>query len=223
MRDSNGKILGAGDLIQNSNGNRVTSTMSLHFQDGSLYQEIAIFSQQKYFQLLSYKRIQRGPTFKTPEILSLDASGKVTITYADKGKEKTISDQISVPADLANGMVTMLLTQIDSAAETTLSMIVSTPKPRLVKLKISTVGQDEFSVGGTAAKATHYLVDVDIGGITGTIAKVVGKQPPPTHVWIARGSAPVFLKSEGPIWEDGPVVRVELASPTWPKRRGTSE
>ncbi len=58
-------------------------------------------------------------------------------------------------------------------------MLVSTPKARVVKLKISPAGQESFSVGGSGAKATHYIVKIDIGGIEGVAAKVVGKQPPP--------------------------------------------
>ena len=96
-------------------------------------------------------------------------------------------------------------------------MLVSTPQPRVVKLKISAMGQDSFSVGGLGAKATHYIIKIDIGGVTGVVAKVVGKQPPPIHVWVAAGNAPVFLRSEGPLYDDGPIWRVELASPAWPK------
>jgi hypothetical protein len=112
----------------------------------------------------------------------------------------------------------MLLTERDpNQAETTLSMVVSTPKPRIVKLKISASGQDSFSIGGSGAKATHYVVKIDIGGVTGVAATVLGKQPPPTNMWIAAGNAPVFLKLEGPLYEDGPIWRIELASPVWPK------
>jgi hypothetical protein len=120
-----------------------------------------------------------------------------------------------IPPDLANGIVSTLLAQIDPKVETSLSMLVSTPKPRLVKLKIASVGQDSFSVAGVAAKAAHYVINVDLGGLTGAAAKVLGKQPPLMRVWIA-GTAPVFLKSEAPLYEDGPIWRIELASPSWP-------
>jgi hypothetical protein len=95
-------------------------------------------------------------------------------------------------------------------------MLVSTPKPRVVKLKIASAGQDSFSVGGVSAQATHYVINIDIGGVAGAAAKVLGKQPPPTHVWIVRNS-PIFLKSEAPLYEDGPIWRIELASPSWPR------
>jgi hypothetical protein len=171
------------------------------------------------FRLLTYKLVQKGPAFKTQETLSLDTStGKVSVLYTDKdGKEKSIADQLSLLPDLANGIISVLLSDIDPKVETILSMLVSTPKPRLVKLKISAVGQDAYSVAGIGARATHYVVKIDIGGVTGVVAKVVGKQPPPIDFWVATGNAPNFLRSEGPLYEDGPVWRIELASPTWPK------
>jgi hypothetical protein len=146
------------------------------------------------------------------------STGKVNIHTTDNdGKEKTIAKQLLLRSDLANGIITMLLTNVDPKAETTLSMLVSTPEPRVVKLKISAEEQDEFSVGGSGAKATHYVMKIAIGGINGAVAKVVGKQPPPVNMWIAAGNAPVFLKSEGPLYEDGPIWRIELASPIWAK------
>jgi hypothetical protein len=39
LKDTNDKILASGDLVQLPSGNRVTETLSLHFADGSLYEE----------------------------------------------------------------------------------------------------------------------------------------------------------------------------------------
>lgn len=218
LKDLNDAILASGDVTQLPAGNRLTSVLSLHFKDGSLYQETSVFSQQRTFKLLNYKQVMKGPTFTTPQTLLIDAStGKVDISAIKDGKEKMITKQISLPADLANGIVSMLLTEIDPRAETTLSMLVATPEPRMVKLKISAAGEDSFSVGGSGLKATRYVVKVDLGAVTGAVAKVVGKQPPPTNIWVASGTAPSFLKSEGQLFEDGPIWRIELASPTWLK------
>jgi hypothetical protein len=85
-----------------------------------------------------------------------------------------------------------------------------------VKLRISAVGQDAFSIGGFGNKANHYVVKIDIGSVSGVVAKIAGKLPPSIQMWVAGGDAPVFLKSEGPLYEDGPIWRIELASPTWP-------
>jgi len=219
LKDLDDKILASGDLTQTPAGGRVTSVLTLHFRDGSMHQETAVFSQRRTFQLLSYKQIQKGPAFKTQTTISLETStGNVHIQYTDKnGEVKTIDDKLSLPADLANGLISTLVTDIDPKVETTLSMLVSTPKPRVVKLKIAASEQDSFSVGGLGRKATHYVIKIDIGGVTGVVAKVVGKQPPPIHIWVEAGHAPAFVRSEAPLFEDGPIWRIELASPVWPK------
>jgi len=220
LRDLDDNILASGELIQLSNGNRVTTELSFHFKDGSIHEETAVFSQRRTFQLLTYHLVQKGRVFKRETDMSLNAStGQVIVHYKDdEGKEKTISDRLKLPADLANGIVTTLLSDIDSKApKTTLSMLVATPKPRLVKIEISPAGEDSFSIGGSAAKAMRYAVKVDIGGISGVIAPIIGKQPPDTHIWMVGGRAPGFLKSEGQLYEGGPIWRIEMASPTWPK------
>jgi hypothetical protein len=218
LQDLNNKILASGDITQTPAGNEVTAVFRLRFKDGSLYEETSVFSQRQVYRLLRYKEIQKGPSFKTGMTVSLDTgSGTVNIQDTDKdGKEKTIAKRLSLPSDLANGIITTLLNDVDTKKETTLSMLVFTPEPRVVKLRISAVGQDAFSVGGFGSKANHYVVKIDIGGVSGVVAKIAGKQPPPIQMWVAGADAPVFLKSEGPLYEDGPIWRIELASPTWP-------
>jgi hypothetical protein len=220
LRDLEGKLLASGSSIQTATGDRVTSELSFRFKDGSVHQETAVFSQRRTFRLLTYRLVQKGPAFKRAMNLSLNVpSGQVTIHYSDDdGKEKTITDRVKMPADLANGLVPTLLGDIDpKAPKTTVSMLVATPKPRLVKLEISPAGEDSFSVGGAPEKAMRYVVKVDIGGISGLIAPMIGKQPPDTHIWMVGGKAPGFVKSEGPLFQDGPIWRIELASPVWPK------
>ena len=60
---------------------------------------------------------------------------------------------------------------------------------------------------GCIRKATHYILKVDIGGIAGVVAPLVGKQPPDSHVWILGGEAPAFVRSEQPLYNGGPVWR----------------
>ena len=90
------------------------------------------------------------------------------------------------------------------------------PKPRLVKLVVASAGEDRLSIGGSPRKATHFIVKIEIGGIAGVVAPLIGKQPPDSHVWILEGEAPAFVRSEGPLAMDGPVWRIELVSPVWP-------
>jgi hypothetical protein len=220
LRDLDDNILASGELTQLANGNRVTTELRFHFKDGSTHEETAVFSQRRTFQLLTYHLVQKGRAFKRETDMSVNTSTGQTIVHYkdDDGKKKTISDRLKLPADLANGIVTTLMSDIDSKApKTTVSMLVATPKPRVVKLEISPAGEDSFSIGGSAAKAMRYVVKVDIGGISGVIAPIIGKQPPDTHIWMVGGRAPGFLKSEGQLYEGGPIWRIEMASPIWPK------
>ena len=68
-----------------------------------------------------------------------------------------------------------------------------------------------------AREAMHFSVHVDLGGVTGALAGLLGKQPPDMQVWILEGEAPAFVKLEGPLAPGSPVWRIELASPTWSK------
>ena len=91
LKDLDDKVLASGDLTQTGGANRVTAVLSLHFKDGSLYQETSVFSQRRVYQLLTYKQVQKGPSFKTQQTLNLDTStGKVSLQYTDKdGEVKT--------------------------------------------------------------------------------------------------------------------------------------
>jgi len=96
-------------------------------------------------------------------------------------------------------------------------MVAATPKPRLVKLVVTPRGEEPFSIGGSRRKAIHYVIKVEIGGVAGVVAPLLGKQPPDIHVWILGGEAPAFVKSEGPLYLGGPIWRIELTSPVWPQ------
>ena len=218
LRSVEGKILAYGDLIQTAVGDRVTSEVIFHFKDGSSRSETAVFSQDDNFKLLSDHLIEKGPAFKNPAETLIDAStGEVTVRYAGKdGKEKVDTDHMELPGNLANGLIFTLLKNIDPGTpRTTLSMIASTPKARLVKLVVTPQGEEPFLIGGSRRKATHYVGKIEIGGVAGVIAPLVGKKPPDTHVWILGGEAPALVKFEGPLYSGGPVWRIELSSPAY--------
>jgi hypothetical protein len=217
-----GAVIANGDLIQFARGDRVTSRLVFYFKDGSLQEETAVFSQRRQFRLLRDHLVQRGPSFPRPQDVSIDATGgRVTVRHRDKDEEKIIDERMELPSDLANGMMVTLLKNISpNAPSTTVSMLFATPKPRLVKLVITRMGQEPFSVGRVSYKATRFNVKVEIGGLKGVLAKLVGKQPLDTSVWILGGEAPGFVRSEGQFYQDGPVWRIELAAPDYPRPSG---
>ena len=217
LKSLDGVVIANGDSSQSVRAGRVTNHLVFHFKDGSLQEETAVFSQGGRFQLLSDHLVQRGPSFPDPIEIWTDAkSGRVKVRYREDGKEKKIEEQMELPADLANGMVLTLMKNIaPDAVPATVSMLVATPKPRLVKLLITKVGDEPFSVGRASYTATRFNVKVEIGGAAGVVAPLVGKQPKDTSVWILGGEAPGFVKSEGPFYQGGPLWRMELASPDY--------
>jgi len=221
-----GERLAVGDMTEVVRGDVVTVRLTYHFKDGSVQDETTLFSQRRTFRLISDHMVQKGPIFPHPsDVLIEMSSGKVTIrTTDDKGKEKTEEQHMKLPPDLANGLVLTLLKNVPAGAQPPeLSMLVATPKPRIVKLPISSAGKDSFSLGGSNREAIHYVIKVEIGGITGVIAPLLGKQPPDSHVWIIGGEAPTFVRSDTLSYVGGPIWRTELLSPTWPKSSGGTE
>jgi hypothetical protein len=215
-----GNPLADGDLLQTVHGDRVTSHLVYHFKDGSLEDETTIFSQRREFRLISYHLVQKGPAFQRSVDLMVTASpGQVTVHYTDDdGKEKVATERMKLPHDLANGLVLTLLKNLaPDAPPLEVGMVVATPKPRLVKLAITAHGSEAFTVLASSHKATHYAVKVQIGGLAGLVAPLLGKQPPDSHIWILGGEAPAFVKSEVLSYLGGPIWRTELVAPVWPR------
>lgn len=215
-----GTPIADGDLTEVAHGNQITSHLIFHFKDGSLQDETTVFSQRRTFALISYHLLQKGPAFPHPTELTIAASsGDVDVKQPDdKGNEKTEHERIKIPVNLANGLVLTLLKNLKPEDELPqLSMIVATPKPRVVKLSLRREGKDPFTIGGVRREATHYAIKVEIGGVAGLLALFLGKEPPDAHVWINGGDVPTFVKSETLSYIGGPVWRTELTSPVWPQ------
>lgn len=217
LRSLEGKLLATGDLTQVIHGSQLTSRLVFRFRDGSIDDETAVFSQRGSFKLIRDRHIQKGPMFPQPTDLSINAStGQVTVRYEEKGEHKVATEHLDLPPDLANGIILDVIKNIPpDAAETKMSYVAAAPKPRLVKLSIKPESEDRFAISGSHYKATRFTIKVELGGFTGVIAPMVGKQPADMHVWVAGGEAPAFVKSEGPLYSTGPVWRIELASPEW--------
>ena len=220
LSNLDGTKLADGELIQFSKGNRVTSRLVFRFKDGSLHDETVVFSQRGRFRMLHDHLVQKGPAFPHPLEAEIDGtSGGVKIRYRDEdGKEKLVAKHFDLPPDVANGLILTLMKNISpQAPRTTISMVAAAAKPRLVTLVVTPMGEEAFATGGTERKAMHYLVKIEIGGIAGAVAPLVGKQPPDSHVWVLGGDAPAFVKSEGPLALGADPWRIELVSPVWPK------
>jgi hypothetical protein len=141
------------------------------------------------------------------------ATGQVTSRDKDG---KTTQEHLDLDPDIANGLPIILLLNLDpSAPPTKLSMVAPTAKPRLVHLLLAGESEDSLSIGGVRRKATNFRIKIELGGVTGLVAPIVGKQPSDTHVWVLGGEAPAFVREEGQFFEGGPIWRVELIAPVF--------
>lgn len=220
LRSEDGHIVASGDTTRVVSGDRITSRTVFTFKDGSIDDETTIYSQRRALALISDHRIQKGPSFPHPLDTLINArTGQVTVRTTDKdGKEDVKTDQMKLPPDLANGLVPIIFENVKSdATDLTFPMVVFTPKPRLVKLAISRIGEDDTSVAGHTRKANHYNIKIDLGGIAGVIAPIVGKAPPDIQVWTIGGVATTLVREIGPLYAEGPMMTIQLASPSWPE------
>lgn len=216
LRDESGAPIAYGDLQQVVTKNYVMDDLKLKFNDGSFYEEITKFTQHRVFHIISDHLVQRGPSFKQQVDSLIDtASGNVTMSSIDEhGKQKKETKHLDLPPDLANGLLTTLAKNLDpSAPSTTVSMVAGSPSPQVVKLKYSPQPEAIFHVGPVPYKAQHYRVKIEITGVKGKVAPLIGKEPKDIDIWLAKSESPTFLKFRGQMYEDGPIWEMELAAP----------
>ncbi len=220
MRSPDGRVVANGDIIQSVRGDRVTLQTLFNFRDGSTDDETTTYSQRHSFQFISDHHIQKGPFFPHPIDVLIDAhAGQVTTRTTGKdGKEDVKTDHLDLPPDLANGLVPLVIENLgpDDSAKT-VSLLVSTPKPLVSKLIITKSGEDNYSLVDSAHKAIHYEIKIQLTGLAGVVAPIIGKTPPDIHIWTTTGQVPTFIREQGPIYPDSPVMTIQLASPTWPE------
>ena len=58
-------------------------------------------------------------------------------------------------------------------------------------------------------------VKVEIGGIAGMIAPLIGKQPTDTKVWVIGEGAPAFVRVDEALYVGGPVWTIQITGPEW--------
>jgi hypothetical protein len=215
LRNQNGEALAYGDWKQVVKPDGlVVGELRFEFKDGSLYDEITKFTQRGKFRLLSDQVVQKGPSFKEESESWIDAAtGKITVRTNERGKETMTTKHVDLPEDVANGLLFVLLKNVDPSAETTVSFVAASTKPRVVKWNIVPGPEKTIKVGLMTQKAQHYIVKTKIEGPAGVIAPLIGKQPPDIHIWLAKSEAPTFLEFEGPLSQDNPVWRIELTAP----------
>src|SRR5947207_2201662 len=150
LRSLGGEKLAQGELTQVARaGDMAESRLVFRFKDGSLYDERVTFSQKDVFTLLSYHIVQQRPPF--PEALDgrVDRrTGKYEVRYRgdEDSPEETLKGSFDMPGDVYNGMLSMLMKNMQVATPATVQIIAFTPKPRLVKMLLKPAAEDPMNV-----------------------------------------------------------------------------
>jgi hypothetical protein len=218
LKSADGKIIAVGDQITVTHGDGVRSRLVFRFRDGSVDDETTVFRQGTVLALVSDHHIQRGPSFKEPLNMTVNvAAQQVTWHEMKDGKDEVETQHMDMPPDLANGLVSPILENFPAkTTEMKVSYIAGGSKPRLVKLAITRGDEDRFRVGGTNRRAGVFNIHIEIGGVAGAVAPVIGKQPSDIKVWVMDGEVPTFLKMVGALYQRGPIWTMVLTSPSWP-------
>ena len=213
-----GKTLAHGELIQWIERRAIVSRLVFRFADGSLYDETVRFAQRPVFRVLSYDLKQKGPSFPDDSHVKFDSSGKYDVRQRVVGKpEKRASGTTEIPADVSNGLTSVLLKNLPKGGSANTHLMTFVPEPLVLDLELSPEGTEPFSVGGVSSDATRFLLKPTVPGVKGVLASIAGKQPPQVRIWIAPEPAPVLVRFEGALFVDGPPWRIELSAPRWKK------
>jgi hypothetical protein len=219
LRSPGGEVLADGDLVQVPKQGGIESRLTFRFRDGSVHDERVFFSQKDVLRLETYHLVQKGPSFPAPIEAKLNrAESRFEVRHTKEGETEAeaLEGVLELPDDAYNGMFFTLLKNVDGAATTrTVSFVAFMPEPRVVKLEVTSLGEEKFSIEKRQRKAVKYALDLEVEGLTGLLAKLFGKDPAPLHTWMLPGEAPTFVRFEGFLYLGGPAWIIELASPTW--------
>jgi hypothetical protein len=209
LRSVAGEKLAQGELTQIPRGGDVIENrLIFRFNDGSLYDERVVFSQRDVFTLLSYRIVQRGPSF--PETLegTVDrATGRYTVRYRadDDSPEETLTGEVDLPLDVYNGLLSTLMKNLPAGDSRVVQVVAFTPKPRMIKMLLTPAAEDPMRVNDASVIATRFLIRPQLG----LFASLLVADIPDVKCWIVGGEAPAFLRFEGPLYFMGPVWRID--------------
>ena len=216
LRTMPGDVVASGDIRQVTVGTKVEARTIFHFKDGSLSDEAVTFTQQKAFSMESYQLVQRGPAFAQDIDIHLErGNSKYRVKAKDhkNGTEKVLDGSLTLPADVYNGMILTVTKNLLKGGSKIVHIVVFTPEPRIIQLQISPADEQSIMIEGRAEKATHYVLHPELGTWLKLLTKLAGRTPPDEHVWVLADAVPAFVKFEGPLYEGGPVWRMELTTP----------
>jgi hypothetical protein len=220
LRTAQGDDLAQGDLLVGVRNGAVESRMVFAFTDGSLHDERVTFTQDSVFRMREYSLEQRGPTFPADVEIALDGNSghyRVVSRAHESGEREVHEDTLDLPPDTYNGMALTIVKNLPENTSRAIHYVAFTPKPQLIGLEIVPTARDSIRFGDASKTAVHYVLKPRLGLVRQVFATLLGRDPPDNHIWIVTEGVPGFVRFDGPLFLGGPVWRIELATPRWPK------
>ena len=217
LTSEDGQPIAHGELEQWMRGSTVMSRLAFWFEDGSVYDQVVRFSQRRVFRVESYRLVQRGPSFTESTHVAFDRTGRYRVRRraAPGEAEEAAAGQVALPADVMNGMTSVVCKNLMPTRTATVHIVAFNPEPLVMELHVAPEGVDQFRVGALARSATRFRVQPEVGGVMGALATIAGKQPPALRMWMANGQVPTLVRFLGPLYPDGPVWRVQPTGLRW--------
>lgn len=216
VKSLDGTVIADGEESSTFEGNRVRSDLVFHFRDGSLDEQVTVFTQDQVFHLINDRHVQRGPSFPTPLDFTVDVPSSTVTWHEQKlGKDRVYSTHMTLPDDISNGLVPLLAENVPPGSSGfQVSWIAVAIRPILVSLSIQP--DPSADPASAAPPGKRLLLHPELHGLTWTLASVFGKQPADLHFMVSNDPQPYFLRVVGPFYQGGPVWTVESTGPEIP-------
>lgn len=218
MKTPDGKTIATAEETAQVQGDTVHSRMTFRFRDGSLDDEQSIFTQDKVFHLVSDHHVQKGPSFPTPQNIAVDVpAGTVTWHEEKGGRDEAHTARVSLPGDLANGIMPLLVENFPASAQEMQTSWVAVPThPMVVDISVKPAGDQNMDPDGRTVRAREFVLHPELHGFVSFLAPLVNKVPGDIHIWVTDTARPDFVKLAGPFYQGGPIWTVEPTGPPTP-------
>jgi hypothetical protein len=209
VKSADGKVIGNCEEVSTAEGDHMRSALTFRFLDGSLDEQITTYTQENVFRLIHDHHVQKGPSFPTQLDMTIDVpNGTVTWHAKERGRDEVTTRHMSLPDDVANGLVPLLTENVPpGSARLDVSWVAIAIKPLIVTLTIQPDRSPEMVP--KLQHASRYLLHVELHGLAKLVAPLLNRQPEDLHVWVTDDAQPSFLRMRGPFYQGGPVWTVE--------------
>lgn len=216
LLDINGKKLADGEFKQWVEGDRLRIKISYEFDDGTHFEENAVFRQQPELiqEQWSWKEFKNRKSQQEFTADFVSGTGSAHI----RKDNKDVSEKIAVERGRTFAgfgfalALSNLRKRLFRGEQIELKAVGFSEfpwlKPQVVTVKISYGGLDRIRMAGRLLKGDRFIIHPEIPLIAKLFVSV-----PDTKIWLTNPAPAGFLRWEGPVvLSSDPLIRVDLVS-----------